>query len=58
MQIETLEAEIVYAVRSQTGRWPSGQTEIHFHESSEEDRALSLEVLSVIDQYYATSRAT
>jgi hypothetical protein len=58
IQIETLEAEIVFTIRTQTGQWPSGQTEIHFHESNEKDRALSLEMLSVIDQYYATSPAT
>jgi predicted GIY-YIG superfamily endonuclease len=28
---EAIEAEFVLAVRSATGRWPKGQTEIHFH---------------------------
>jgi len=48
MEIETLEAEIVYAVRAKIGQWPSGQTEIHFHESSNEDRRLSEEILATI----------
>jgi hypothetical protein len=31
----TIEAEVVYLIR-QAGQWPLFQTEIHFHESSEE----------------------
>ena len=30
-QIEAIEAELVYAIRKNTGRWPVHQTEIHFH---------------------------
>jgi len=28
---EVIEAEVVYLIRSKTGRWPKYQTEIHFH---------------------------
>ncbi|WP_224785366.1 hypothetical protein [Pandoraea pnomenusa] len=33
MDIETIEAEVVYLIR-QAGQWPKFQTEIHFHPSS------------------------
>lgn len=35
--IETVEAEVVYLIR-QMGNWPAYQTEIHFHQSSDEHR--------------------
>ncbi len=47
LDMETIEAEIVYLIRQQ-GQWPKFQTEIHFHESSEEHRALARQV---IDHY-------
>ena len=28
---ETIEAELVFLIRRETGRWPTFQTEIHFH---------------------------
>ncbi|WP_420459091.1 hypothetical protein [Neolewinella sp.] len=28
---ESIEAELVYLVRKQTGHWPAGQNEIHFN---------------------------
>ena len=31
--VETIEAEVVFLVR-QSGQWPAGQTEIHFHPST------------------------
>jgi len=34
IDIEALEAELVYLVRKNTGKWPSCQTEIHFHNIS------------------------
>ncbi|WP_208456081.1 hypothetical protein [Burkholderia ubonensis] len=37
MDIETIEAEVVYLVR-QAGQWPKFQTEIHFHPSSADHR--------------------
>jgi len=29
--IEAVEAELVYTIRRETGKWPTHQTEIHFH---------------------------
>jgi len=36
--LECIEAEVVYMYRSINKQWPQYQTEIHFHESSEEHR--------------------
>jgi hypothetical protein len=38
--IETVEAEVVFLIR-QAGQWPQWQTEIHFHESTTEHRAVA-----------------
>ncbi|MDE2249986.1 MAG: hypothetical protein KGL25_01080 [Gammaproteobacteria bacterium] len=32
--LETIEAEIAFRVRRDTGRWPLSQTEIHFYDAS------------------------
>ena len=40
LDIETVEAEVVYLIR-QKGQWPAYQTEIHFHASSDEHRAVA-----------------
>lgn len=40
LDIETIEAELVYLVRHQ-GQWPEYQTEIHFHPSTDEHRAIA-----------------
>lgn len=37
LDIEVIEAEVVFLIR-QLGQWPMYQTEIHFHQSSEEHR--------------------
>jgi len=52
--IETVEAEVVYLVRKNTGQWPSHQTEIHFHDSSSEQRSLAQNVYQAYVDY-ATS---
>lgn len=33
--VETIEGELVYLIRNQTGKWPKYQMEIHFHQASE-----------------------
>jgi hypothetical protein len=33
LDVETIEAEIVFLIRQKRGQWPSHQTEIHFHPS-------------------------
>jgi hypothetical protein len=36
--IETIEAEIAYLIRKNNKQWPKYQNEIHFHESTKEQR--------------------
>jgi len=43
--LETIEAEVVFLIRQQ-GQWPPFQTEIHFHESTPQHRALAQMVWS------------
>jgi hypothetical protein len=43
--VETIEAEIVYLIR-RNGQWPSGQTEIHFHTSTEKHREIAQRIYS------------
>jgi len=40
-RMESIEAELVYLVRSHTGQWPEYQTEIHFHRLSEEEKRVA-----------------
>jgi hypothetical protein len=40
LDIETVEAEVVFLARL-NGQWPAGQTEIHFHPSTEEHRQVA-----------------
>jgi hypothetical protein len=47
LDIETVEAEVVFLIRC-AGQWPLHQTEIHFHPSSEEHRAVAK---SIFDTY-------
>ena len=41
--VETVEAEIVFLARC-AGQWPEGQTEIHFHPSTEEHRRVAADI--------------
>lgn len=34
--IEAVEAELVYLIKNETGKWPECQTEIHFHNATKE----------------------
>jgi hypothetical protein len=45
LEIETVEAEVVFLIRK-TGQWPRWQTEIHFHESTTEHRAVAQAILN------------
>ena len=36
-RIEAIEAELVYLLRQHTRKWPEYQTEIHFHNTSEDE---------------------
>jgi hypothetical protein len=42
--IETIEAEIVYAIREKTGKWPKYQNEIHFHTQLAQDESIKKEI--------------
>jgi hypothetical protein len=42
--IETIEAEIVYAIREKTGKWPKYQNEIHFHTQLAQDELIKKEI--------------
>lgn len=44
--IETVEAEVVYLIRQESGQWPEYQTEIHFHQSTSLHRAIARGILS------------
>ena len=43
--LECIEAEVVFGYRLKFDQWPIFQTEIHFHESNSEHRALAQEIL-------------
>ena len=43
LDIETVEAELVYLIRK-AGQWPLFQTEIHFHPSGVEHRAIAARI--------------
>jgi hypothetical protein len=48
LDVETIEAEVVFLVRQRTGQWPSGQTEIHFHPSFQVHRKAAAAVWKAI----------
>lgn len=48
LDVETVEAEVVLLVRQRTRQWPSGQTEIHFHPSSQVHRKAATAVWKAI----------
>jgi len=52
LQLETIEAETVYLIRSRTGNWPLSQNEIHFHPSNiiERSAANTIYRLSLADR--------
>ncbi|MFA5146811.1 MAG: hypothetical protein WC515_05540 [Candidatus Omnitrophota bacterium] len=44
--VESIEAEIVFALRRDTGKWPAFQTEIHFHNVTDEEKKLASSIYS------------
>lgn len=44
--METIEAEVVFAIRHRTGQWPMHQTEIHFWPSKAKHRRAAAAVLA------------
>ena len=45
-ELETIEAEIVFLIRSRFRQWPCYQTEIHFHASKPSHRRAAVRVLN------------
>jgi len=41
---EAIEAEIAYLIRQKTGKWPSYQTEIHFHQANTKERNIAQKI--------------
>ncbi len=50
LDLETIEAEIVFLYRHESGQWPIDQTEIHFHTSNEEHRKCAAEIIASLKQ--------
>lgn len=48
--LETLEAEVVFVYRRESGQWPEGQTEIHFHPSDTTHRQLAGQILAAVKE--------
>jgi hypothetical protein len=48
LDIETIEAEVVFLIRKSTGMWPACQTEIHFHQSKEAHRNAAADVMKAL----------
>ncbi|HNX82252.1 MAG TPA: hypothetical protein PKL77_08920 [Candidatus Omnitrophota bacterium] len=46
--LESLEAELVYLIRKNTGTWPKYQCEIHFHPSTPSIRREAQEIFSFL----------
>jgi hypothetical protein len=55
LELETLEAEVVFLCRSLDGQWPESQNEIHFHPSGRRHRALAVKVYNEIQENPSTS---
>ena len=53
IDLQTIEAELVYLLRHRLGQWPSYQTEIHFYASQPIHRQLAEQVYS---HYYPDSK--
>ena len=46
MNVEAIEAELVYFIREKTGKWPKYQMEIHFHGASESEMQVARSIVS------------
>lgn len=45
-QVEAIEAEVVYAIRQKTGKWPLHQNEIHFNNEFDKASKIASDVLA------------
>lgn len=49
LDIETIEAEVVFLIRRDTQQWPLHQTEIHFHPSTPIHREIASRIMKTYD---------
>jgi hypothetical protein len=47
-ELETIEAEVIFCIREQSGQWPLFQNEIHFHPSSNEHREIASRIFRAV----------
>lgn len=50
IEVESIEAELVYLYRKEKGRWPEYQQEIHFHNSDEDIQEIAKDIFKIIKQ--------
>ena len=50
LELETIEAEVVYLFRFRSGQWPSDQTEIHFHPSADFHKQAAQQILDRLNK--------
>jgi len=48
IQVENIEAELVYLIRQKTGRWPLFQNEIHFNNEHENGKNVANEIYCIL----------
>lgn len=49
IQIESIEAELAFIIRTTTGKWPMNQNEIHFNNQFEEGREIAQKMFDHIE---------
>ena len=50
IDLEIIEAEVVFLYRQQSGRWPKAQTEIHFHQSENIHKQFAKQILDALKE--------
>jgi len=52
--LETIEAEVVFLYRQESGQWPEDQTEIHFHRSEKAHRDCAGQIVQALKGAHGT----
>ena len=50
IQIESIEAELAFIIRTETGKWPLSQNEIHFNNEFDEGREIAQKMFDHIEK--------
>ena len=50
IDLETIEAEVVFLYRHDSGQWPQAQTEIHFHQSGTIHRECARQIVEALKE--------